>query len=104
MVWGAGGRCRLVRAESVKGDKRQSRSHRANRIFTDAGSGANTDRQGLKLLQVKVEEGDAILIKKLDRLGRDTVDMIDLVKYFDELGVAVRFLDDGIRRGWGLRR
>lgn len=37
-----------------------------------------------------------ILVTKLDRLGRDTADMINLIKEFDNLGVAVRFLDDGI--------
>lgn len=51
---------------------------------------------------MKVEEGDVILVKKLDRLdrldrlGRDTADMIQLIKEFDAQGVAVRFMDDGI--------
>lgn len=36
------------------------------------------------------------IVTKLDRLGRDTADMINLIKEFDSLGVAVRFLDDGI--------
>ena len=67
-----------------------------NRIFTDKATGTHTDRDGLQLLQVKVEEGDVILVKKLDRLGRDTADMIQLIKQFDTIGVAVRFLDDGI--------
>lgn len=40
--------------------------------------------------------GDIILVKKLDRLGRDTADIIQLIKEFDSMGVAVRFLDDGI--------
>lgn len=35
-------------------------------------------------------------MKKLDRLGRDTADMIQLIKEFDAQGVAVRFIDDGI--------
>lgn len=48
------------------------------------------------MLRLKIEEGDVILIKKLDRLGRDTSDMIQLIKEFDEMGVAIRFLDDGI--------
>ncbi len=43
-----------------------------------------------------MEEGDVILVKKLDRLGRDTADMIQLIKEFDAQGVAVRFIDDGI--------
>lgn len=67
-----------------------------SRIFTDKGTGCNTAREGLRLLRVKVEEGDVILVKKLDRLGRDTADMIQLIKEFDNINVAVRFLDDGI--------
>jgi DNA invertase Pin-like site-specific DNA recombinase len=48
---------------------------------------------------MKVEEGDVIMVKKLDRLGRDTADMIQLIKEFDAQGVAVRFIDDGISTG-----
>jgi len=69
---------------------------KTSRIFTDKISGSHSDRKGLQLLRVKVEEGDVILVKKLDRLGRDTADMIQLIKDFDNMGVAVRFLDDGI--------
>lgn len=66
------------------------------RIFTDKVTGSHVNRDGLQLLRLKVETGDVILVKKLDRLGRDTADMIQLIKEFDEMGVAVRFLDDGI--------
>ena len=69
---------------------------KSNRIFTDKASGKNSDRDGLQLLKIKVEEGDVIIVTKLDRLGRDTAEMIQLIKDFDEIGVAVRFLDDGI--------
>ncbi|WP_334619219.1 recombinase family protein, partial [Klebsiella pneumoniae] len=41
-------------------------------ICNSAASGSSTDREGLDLLRMKVEEGDVILVKKLDRLGRDT--------------------------------
>ena len=67
-----------------------------HRIFSDTGTGSHMEREGLGLLRVKVEEGDVIMVKKLDRLGRDTADMIQLIKEFDDLGVCVRFLDDGI--------
>jgi DNA invertase Pin-like site-specific DNA recombinase len=67
-----------------------------SRIFSDKVTGSHIDREGLRLLRVKVEEGDVIMVKKLDRLGRDTADMINLIKEFDSLGVAIRFLDDGI--------
>lgn len=69
---------------------------RTNRIFTDKVSGSHVKRDGLQMLRLKVEEGDVILVKKLDRLGRDTADMIQLINEFDEIGVAIRFLDDGI--------
>ncbi|KLF02084.1 recombinase family protein [Klebsiella aerogenes] len=69
---------------------------KANRIFTDKASGSSIDREGLDLLRMKVEEGDVILVKKLDRLGRDTADMIQLIKEFEAQGVAIRFMDDGI--------
>jgi len=41
---------------------------KTNRIFKDKASGKNMNRPGLDLLRVKVEEGDVILVKKLDRL------------------------------------
>ncbi|NOH36455.1 recombinase family protein [Vibrio chagasii] len=67
-----------------------------SRIFSDKASGSNNERKGFELLQMKVEEGDVLLVKKLDRLGRDTAEMISLIKLFDEMGVAIKFLDDGI--------
>ena len=67
-----------------------------SRIFSDKATGSNTERPGLHTLQMKVEEGDVILVTKLDRLGRDTADMIEIIKKFDEMSVYVRFLDDHI--------
>jgi DNA invertase Pin-like site-specific DNA recombinase len=67
-----------------------------NRIFTDTISGNQANRNGLNMLRIKIEKGDVILVTKLDRLGRDTADMIALIKEFDHVGVSIRFLDDGI--------
>ena len=51
------------------------------RIFSDQSTGNNTDRTGLDLLRMKVEENDIILVTRLDRLGRNTIDMITLIDY-----------------------
>jgi len=67
-----------------------------SRICSDKATGSHVNRDGLRLLIIKVEEGDVVLVTNLDRLGRDTGDMIRLIKEFDKLSVAVRFLDDGI--------
>ncbi len=69
---------------------------KGNRIFTDKATGSHSQRDGLTLLRLKVEEGDVVVVKKLDRLGRDTADMIQLIKEFDAMGIYIRFLDDGI--------
>ncbi len=66
------------------------------RIFADKASGSHSQRTGLDLLKLKVEENDIILVKKLDRLGRNTADMIQLIQEFEKMNVAIRFLDDGI--------
>ena len=67
-----------------------------HRIITDKATGKDTDREGLQSLKFRVERGDMVLVKKLDRLGRDTADMVQLIKEFDEMDVAIKFLDDGI--------
>lgn len=55
---------------------------KSNRIFTDTISGSQSDRPGLNLLKLKVEEGDVILVTKLDRLGRDTLNTANLTTPF----------------------
>ena len=69
---------------------------KGNRIFSDVGSRANLDREGLNLLRVKVEDGDLVLVTRLDRLGSDTVEMIKLIKEFSELGIYIRFTKEGL--------
>ena len=67
---------KALKAEGVK---------EANRIFTDKAPGSHVNRDGLRLLRVKVEEGDILIVKKLDRFGRDTADMIQLIKVRNEI-------------------
>jgi DNA invertase Pin-like site-specific DNA recombinase len=52
-------------------------------LKTSTNSGSQSDRARLNTLRLKVEQGDVILVTKLDRLGRDTADMISLIKEFD---------------------
>ncbi|PCH95097.1 MAG: hypothetical protein COB83_09770 [Gammaproteobacteria bacterium] len=67
-----------------------------SRIFSDVGSRSNMDREELNVLRVKVEEGDLVLVTRLDRLGSDTADMIELIKEFDTAGIAIRFIKEGL--------
>lgn len=65
-------------------------------LFTDKASGKNDKRQGLELMMTKARQGDHIVITKLDRLGRNTADMIRIIEDLHERGITVQFLDDGI--------
>lgn len=67
-----------------------------SRIFTDIGSRSDLDREGLNLLRVKVEEGDMVYVTRLDRLGSNTVEMINLVNEFIAMGIHIRFLKEGL--------
>ena len=66
------------------------------RIYTDKATGSNTERTGLDTLRLKLDAGDTVLVTKLDRLGRNTLDMIQLIEALDKAGVTVKFLQDGI--------
>lgn len=65
-------------------------------LFTDKASGKSDKRQGLELMMTKARQGDHIVITKLDRLGRNTADMIRIIEDLHERGITVQFLDDGI--------
>ncbi len=84
--------------QSLDAQIKTFRAHKVwkNRIFFDKASGSTTERPGLDLLKVKMEKGDVLLVTKLARLGRDTADMINLIKEFKQMGIAVRFLEDVI--------
>ena len=49
---------------------------RDDRVFTDMMSGATDEREGLQRLLARAEKDDIILCTKMDRLGRNTADMI----------------------------
>lgn len=65
-------------------------------LFTDKASGKTDKREGLQALLTKVREGDHIIVKKLDRLGRNTADMISIIEDLDQRGITISFIDDGI--------
>lgn len=65
-------------------------------LFSDKACGKNDKRKGLELMMTKARQGDHIVITKLDRLGRNTTDMIRIIEDLHERGITLEFLDDGI--------
>jgi DNA invertase Pin-like site-specific DNA recombinase len=61
-------------------------------ILLEQASGANTDRPRLKLLLEVIGQGDTVIVTKLDRLSRDTLDMLELVRDIGKKGAGFKSL------------
>lgn len=65
-------------------------------IFTDKRTGANMERAQLKRLLDRLQVGDTIIVKKLDRLGRSVSQVTTLVEALAETGIYIKSIDDGV--------
>jgi DNA invertase Pin-like site-specific DNA recombinase len=59
-------------------------------------SGARDDRPGLAALMDQLRAGDTVVVWKLDRLGRNTLHILDTVKALTDRGVALVSMTEGI--------
>ncbi len=67
-------------------------------VFADvtSGSRAAIERPGMKKLLEYAEDGDTIVVGRIDRLGRSMLDVLSTVKMLRERGVQIRSISDGI--------
>ena len=65
-----------------------------HRIITEtiSGSRAIAQRSGFGRLMEKMEQGDVLIVTKLDRLGRDAIDVSSTVARLEERGIRVHCL------------
>ena len=64
-----------------------------DKVFCDKQSGKNFERKEYINLKETVRQGDEVIIKELDRLGRDKEGIKEEIKWFKEQGVTLRILD-----------
>ena len=64
-----------------------------DRVFSDKQSGKNFDRPEYIEMKTIVHSGDEVVIKELDRLGRDKNGIKEEIRWFKEHGVILRILD-----------
>lgn len=64
-----------------------------DQVFCDKQSGKNFDRPEYQHLKSVVVSGDEIVVKELDRLGRDKDGIKEEIKWFKDKGVILRILD-----------
>jgi DNA invertase Pin-like site-specific DNA recombinase len=67
-----------------------------NQIYSEKFTGTKADRPKFKELLRLLEEGDTLVVTKLDRFARSTVDAINTVKELFERGIKVHILNTGL--------
>src|SRR6201985_189562 len=66
----------------------------ATTIYREKISGARADRPQLAKLMASLKAGDVVTVTKLDRLGRSTRELLDLIERISKAGAAFRSLGD----------
>ena len=64
------------------------------RIYAEKKSGAKSDRPKLKRLLNEVDRGDVVIVTRLDRLARSTLDLLHTVDTLTKAGAEFRSLAD----------
>ncbi len=67
------------------------------KVYTDRGvSGSVANRDGLNAALDRVEKGDVLVVWKLDRLGRNTKNVLEVIEQLTSNGVGFRSLTEGL--------
>ena len=65
-------------------------------IFTDKISGAKSERPGLDDCLANLNEGDTLVVWRLDRLGRSMHHLVALIEKLRNRGIGFRSVSDGL--------
>src|SRR3974377_2235411 len=66
----------------------------ATTLYREKSSGPRADRPQLAKLMAALQPGDVVLVTKLDRLGRSTRELLDLIERIGEAGCFFPSLGD----------
>lgn len=72
------------------------KSEGCKQIFTDKVSGVKAKKLNFEKLLEYARQGDTIVVWKLDRLGRSTVQLIGLIEELKEKGIHLKSLNEAI--------
>lgn len=71
----------------------RSYTDRIDRVFCDKQSGKNFERTAYQEMKSLLVAGDEVIVKELDRLGRNKELIKEELRWFKENGITVRILD-----------
>jgi len=62
-----------------------------DRTYEDKASGKDTNREQFQLMMSNLRSGDVVNVHSLDRVGRNTKDILSLVETIKEIGATIKF-------------
>ena len=84
-----------VKGNSLEEQERILRQNGATILYQDAFTGTKTSRPNFNKVLAILKEGDTLIITKLDRFARNTVEGINVVQHLLGRGVRVNILNMG---------
>jgi DNA invertase Pin-like site-specific DNA recombinase len=80
--------------QSLTGQVEALKAAGATLVYREKVSGVRADRPQLAKLMGSLKAGDIVLVTKLDRLGRSTRELLDLIDRIGKAGASFRSLGD----------
>jgi DNA invertase Pin-like site-specific DNA recombinase len=80
--------------QNLSGQLEAVKSAGAATVFREKVSGVRANRPQLAKLMASLAAGDVVVVTKLDRLGRSTRELLDLIDQISKAGASFRSLGD----------
>jgi hypothetical protein len=80
--------------QSLDGQLHTLKAAGAATVYREKISGVRADRPQLAKLMSSLRKGDVVVVTKLDRLGRSTRELLDLIHRIDQAGASFKSLGD----------
>ena len=81
---------------SIEAQEKALKDAGAEKIYKDAYTGTKIHRPQFDLLLEQLKEGDTLVVTKLDRIARSTIEGATLVKELQDRGVIINVLNVGV--------
>lgn len=82
--------------QDLTGQLDQLKAAGCERIYREKVSGATADRPQLKRLMAALQHGDVVVIPAVDRLSRDTTDLLVIARDMQRAGAGLRSLAEPV--------
>src|SRR5262249_19864522 len=79
-----------TRGQTLASQEAQLRAAACTRIYAEKVSGARSDRPQLAKLLKRLDQGDVLIVTRLDRLARSTRDLLNILDVVGKAGAGFK--------------